>query len=67
MKTPADRGDLENEVKQVRELSTSLLAEWKKLLAKAPAAPTTKDIKPAKPVEKAPEPIPAKKEESKGK
>jgi hypothetical protein len=53
---PGSRGDLESQAKQIRELSASILAEWKKLIAKTPtaAAPET-EKKPIKNAEAAKE------------
>ena len=34
LKTPAERGDLEKETAEIREISGVLLSEWKKLLVK---------------------------------
>lgn len=39
LKTPAERGDLENEAVEIREISGLLLAEWKKLLVKRNETP----------------------------
>lgn len=39
LKTPAERGDLENETVEIREISGLLLAEWKKLLVKPSETP----------------------------
>jgi hypothetical protein len=40
LKTPAERGDLENEAVEIREISGLLLAEWKKLLVKPSETPS---------------------------
>ena len=39
-KTPAERGDLEQEAAEIREISGVLLAEWKKLLVKPIETPS---------------------------
>ena len=39
-KTPAERGDLEQEAAEIREISGVLLAEWKKLLVKPSETPS---------------------------
>ncbi len=45
LKVPSDRSDLEGEVKEIKEISEKLLAEWKKLISKpAIAAPPVKSV-----------------------
>ena len=40
LKTPAERGDLDKEAAEIREISCLLLAEWKKLLVKPIETPS---------------------------
>ena len=40
LKTPAERGDLEKEAAEIREISSLLISEWKKLMVKANEAPS---------------------------
>ena len=40
LKTPAERGDLEKETAEIREISGVLLSEWKKLLVKPSETPS---------------------------
>jgi hypothetical protein len=42
LKTPAERGDLEQEAVEIREISCLLISEWKKLMVKASEAPFVK-------------------------
>ena len=40
LKTPAERGDLEKETAEIREISCLLISEWKKQLVKPSEAPS---------------------------
>jgi len=40
LKTPAERGDLEKEAAEIREISSLLISEWKKLMVKANEDPS---------------------------
>ena len=42
LKTPAERGDLEQDAAEIREISCLLISEWKKLMVKASEAPSVK-------------------------